>query len=95
MSGNHITAKHADDAKSQYSNCLQSVLNKNLVSFQENNIDEKRLDDFLISYFDNSSHFAQLIGTVKFMMILSPEQLAAEKKKKSVRKHYFRIKKEQ
>ena len=78
MSGNHFTAKDAIDAKSQYSNFLHSAVNKNFVTFQNYNIDEKRLDNFL-SYLENSSRFPQLIEVFKSVMVLSRKQSAAER----------------
>ena len=79
MSGNHFTAKDAIDAKSQYSNFLHSAVNKNFVTFQNYNIDEKRLDNFLMSYLENSSRFPQLIEVFKSVMVLSRGQSAAER----------------
>ena len=43
VSSHHFTANQADNAKSQYANFLQTIVNRNRSSFNYFNIDESRL----------------------------------------------------
>ena len=66
----HVTSTQADAAKNEYSNFLQTVVKKNLPAFRDYQINENRLDDFFMRYFEGSSWFATLIVIVKFVMKL-------------------------
>ena len=74
----HATLTQADAGKNEYSNFLQTVVKKNLPAFRHYQIDENRLDEFFMRYFEGSSQFATLIVIVKFVMVLSHGQLAVE-----------------
>ena len=54
------------------------VVKKNLPAFRDYQIDEKRLDEFFMRYFEGTSRFATLIVIVKFVMVLSHGQSAVE-----------------
>ena len=51
----HVTSTQADAAKNEYSNFLQTVVKKNLPAFRDYQINENRLDDFFMKYFEGSS----------------------------------------
>ena len=74
----HVTSTQADAAKNECSNFLQTVVKKNLPAFRDYQIDENRLDEFFMRYFEGSSRFATLIVIVKFVMVLSYGQSAVE-----------------
>ena len=57
VSSQHFTANQADNAKSQYANFLQTIVNRNRSSFNDFNVDESRLDEFLMSYLESCSRF--------------------------------------
>ena len=78
VSSHHLTANQADNAKSQYANFLQTIVNRNRSSFNDFNVDESRLDEFLMSYLESCSRFPQLTEIAKFIMVLSHGQSASE-----------------
>ena len=49
------TSNRADAAKNEYYNFLQTVVKKNLAAFQNYQIDENRLDEVFMRYFEGSS----------------------------------------
>ena len=75
----HVTSTQADAAKNGYSNFLQTVVKKNLPAFRDYQINENRLDDFFMRYFEGSSCFATLIVIVKFVMKLLHGQSDVER----------------
>ena len=79
ISCRHITTNQGDSAKSEYANFLQTIVNKNQSSFTDFNIDDDRLDVFLLSYLESCTRFPQLTEIVKFVMTLSHGQAASER----------------
>ena len=79
VSSHHFTPNQADNAKSQYANFLQTIVNRNRSSFNDFNFDESRLDKFLMSCRESCSRFPQLTEITKFIMVLSHGQSASEK----------------
>ena len=79
ISSHHFTANQADNAKSQYANFLQTIVNRNRSSFNDFNVDENRLDEFLMLYLESCSRFPELIEIAKFIMVLSHGQSASER----------------
>ena len=75
----NVTSTLADAAENEQSNFLQTVVKKNLPAFQGYQIDENRLDEFFMRYFEGSSRFATLIAILKFVMVLSHGQSAVER----------------
>ena len=75
----HVTSPQADAAKNEYSNFLQTVVKKHVPAFQDYQIDENRLDELFLRYFEGIPRFATLIVVVKFVMVLSHWQLAVER----------------
>ena len=65
--------------QSGYKIFLQTIVNKNISSFTDFNIDHDRLDVFLLSYLESCSRFPQLTEIFKFVMTLSHGQAAAER----------------
>ena len=57
---------------------MQTVVKKNLTAFWDYQVDENRLDEFLMRYSEGGSWFATLIVIVKFVMVLLHGQLAVE-----------------
>ena len=79
VSSHHFTANQADNAKSQYASFLQTTVNRNHSTFNDFNVDESRLDEFLMSYLESCSRFRQLTEIAKFIMVLSHGQSALER----------------
>ena len=79
VSSHHFTANQADNAKSQYANFLQTIVNRNGSSLNDFSVDESRLDEFLMSYLESCSRSPQLTEIAKFIMILSHGQSASER----------------
>ena len=79
VSSHHFTASQANNAKSQYAIFLQTIVNRNRSSFNDFNVDESRLDEFLISCLESCSRFPQLTEIAKFIMVLSHGQSASER----------------
>ena len=80
VTSHHFTANQADNAKSQYANFLQTIVNRNRSSFNDFNVDKSRLKKFLMSYLESCSRFPQLTEIAKFIMVLSHGQSDSERR---------------
>jgi hypothetical protein len=79
VSSKQITATRAYTAKTEFLNFLQTIVKKNLLAFQDYQVDETRLDDFFMQYFEETVRFPNFVEIVKFVMILSHGQSAVER----------------
>ena len=61
LSSKHFTSAKANTTKSEYANFLQTIVKKNLMSFQDYQIDETSLNEFFMRYFDGTSRFSTLL----------------------------------